>query len=160
MSAALPARWPRPAEALRRILDSVFRRRTVVTPSAEFGLLSSRGYSGRLFPDPRAGRELLGERVGALLAAGALDEGHGDLFDPMIESLVVQWRNLVDEEHDDNQRLLRTYEAEAMAEVERQRAQLAYVRERLADADADVARIHDLRANPGAAADEPAAGAL
>ena len=80
----------RPAEAARRILSSIFRRRTPPLPDHDF--------EPPPVPEPRSlapelheAQGWLSEEVRGLTERGALDEGHGDLFDPLIDRLVDVW---------------------------------------------------------------------
>jgi len=153
MASILPMRWLRPAAAVRRIVDSVLRRRTILTPSGEHARLRARTYTGRLVSDPRDGLTMVQGRVASLLDAQALDEAHADVLDAMIDALLVPMRNQVDDEHDDNQRFHRISEAEAAAEVERRRLLLDLARADLAEIDADLARLLERPARGAADAD-------
>jgi hypothetical protein len=125
--------WLRPADVLRRILDNVFRRRTVVPSSGEFGLLRAPGYTGQLAPDIEDAPRLLRARIDALASAQAIDEGTGRVLDPTINSWVDQWALRVEREHRANQSLLQLHVVEARAERDRVQAELNRVQAELDD---------------------------
>lgn len=80
----------RPANAVRRILTGVFRRRSITPPSRDYPVSPAPEHRP-IVPEPHEAEGWLFERVDELWRPGALDEGHGDLFDPVVDHLVKVW---------------------------------------------------------------------
>jgi hypothetical protein len=84
--------------------------------------MSRAGYQAAISPELTDASGVLRARVNQLARAGALDQGSGHVFDPMIAAWVEQWTNRVDSEHDARQSVLQQRVLHAEAELERLRA--------------------------------------
>ncbi|MGH3887183.1 MAG: hypothetical protein ACRDSZ_11570 [Pseudonocardiaceae bacterium] len=122
MKRASRSSWRRPAQAVRRVLGSIVGRRTFAGRSD--GL-------DQLAPTFEDAPKLIRERVDALAAAGALDEGTGAVLDPTIASWVEQWSAQVEQQHREDQSRLKYDVIEVRAERDRIQVQLDLLREEL-----------------------------
>lgn len=125
--------WHRPAQGVRRLLGTVFRRRAVGTLDNEFGQ--------PLAPAVEDAPGLIRESIEALVAAGALDEGTAPVLDPKIKSWVNQWSARVEQQHRGNQSQLQHREIEARAERDRIRAELELLSEERNAVDRCIAHL-------------------
>jgi hypothetical protein len=141
MASTLSPRWLWPADVFRRIANSLFQHRSTKTVSAEFSRLGPAAYTGRLALDPSEGRDVALRYNTELLKAEAVDEGHAAVIDPLIDTMVHQWRCRSHDEHDLHRRDLGRYRAEASAAVDVHRLRLAFLLAQLGEMDANLAGV-------------------
>jgi len=127
---ARPA-WLDPAGVLRKLLDNMLRRRTIVTESGELATLRGASYAGDLAPAIDEAPTRIRQMLTRLATAGGLDEGNAGLCDPTIAQWVEQWGARIDEQHRANQTRLQDYENSAVYRLTRARAELAAVEDEL-----------------------------
>lgn len=138
-----PVPWLRPAEALRRIADGLRRRRPIAAPRVRGAEPVTPRFSGRLAPDVPDARQLLLDRIDQLHEAGAIDEAHGDLLHPLIETLAELERNRADHEFRVHQSALRRREVEADAAITWLRLQAEGAQQKLDEAESRLAEMTD-----------------
>lgn len=126
----------RPAEAVRRILNSIFRRHPVQPLAPDFEPPPAPELQP-VVPEMHEAPGWLHQQVRELAQSGALDEGHGGLFDSLVDRLVDVW----DSGHTPHRREY----LEHLAHLDRTRIELTasagWVRRQEQDAEARVAAV-------------------
>ena len=134
-----------PAEAVRRVLAAVRRRRHLTGPGPD-PREPERYRPRQIAPELHEAPDWIERRVDDLATHGALDEGHGELFDGIVDDLVEVWeRARTERDREDAEHRNRLDHAEIELRVthewiERRRAA---TRARIAAADAEIARLLD-----------------
>jgi hypothetical protein len=129
-----------PAGVVRMVLGSVFRRRSVLAPGPDFGL-PARPTPPAVVPNLHDAEQRVGVVVDELAARGALDEGHGDAFDPLVDALVEMWDRGVTEyrrAHLDHLARLERTEIDLLTTGEWVRRRAAAAAETVAELDAEI----------------------
>jgi hypothetical protein len=130
---APPSNWRQPAHAVRRMLGRVLRR-------PEFDQPQPSGNIGSLAPSVEDAPGLIRQRIEALHATNALDEGTDPVLDRTIASWVDQWSARVEQQHRTNQARLQRRSIEVSAERDRIRAELKLLDDELDAVDRYIAR--------------------
>ena len=141
----------RPFDLLRGFLSGTEREET--TLGREYASQARNTYLKSFAPPIEDAPDRLRARVDELAAAGALDEGNGAIFDPMINSWVQQWHNNVDAEYDARRSLLELSRAEAVADLSRRRARVEWAQIELEEAERRVRELTDAPEPPPPRAD-------
>jgi hypothetical protein len=113
--------------------------------SNDYSSVARKRHIGSTAPAVEDAPAVLRDRIAALAAKGALDEGSGAFFDRMIASWVEQWHNDIDNEHEARQSELQLEAARIRAELTRRQTFEESTQGRLAELNLDIA---ELRASP------------
>jgi hypothetical protein len=116
----------------------------------EFAQESLRGLATSVAPPMGDAGEMIDTIVAKLAKVHAVDEGTGDLLDPVLDAWVDEWHNDIDSKYSAWESVLQLRELEALADVKRYTGYIHWKEQELADLD------RQLRALRGEAEPAPA----
>lgn len=146
---ASPAARRRLADTVRRILNSVFRRRTRPDPA----LPEPPSHTFGFVPDMPEALEWVKRWIDALAEKGKLDDGHGAILDPAVDAMVELWTRDRNAKHRERQAQLEQVERDLIAATSRLQCEADRAEARLNALDNELSML----SAPAEEPDEPEA---
>jgi hypothetical protein len=143
-SNSAPQPWFRPADAIRRFLNNTFGRPTPRAPVPSLDPPDPPEHPSGLVPEMTDALGWMERRIQDLTEGNKLDEGHGGVLEPTVDSIVPLWEHAIDTDHRTRQAALDQREQTMIAWVNYLEREVGLRDAELAALDEDLARHLEL----------------